>query len=130
MESMDPHGPRRFVVQHHELSAGGHWDLMLEGDAALATWQLAEPPNVAAGSPVSARRIGDHRKAYLDYEGPVSGGRGTVRIADAGRCEVMEAGSQVWRFRLDGRILRGTFELVRQGPDPQAWVLRRPAPPA
>ena len=30
----------RFVILHHRLAGGEHWDLMLEHGESLATWQL------------------------------------------------------------------------------------------
>lgn len=45
-----------------------------------------------------AERIGDHRLAYLDYTGPVSGGRGQVTRWDAGAYETIDAN----RIRLVG----------------------------
>lgn len=115
---------RRFVVLHHVLSAGSHWDLMLERCDTLVTWQLAAPPEVAAAGPTVAQRIADHRKAYLDYEGPVSGGRGSVRIADAGTCRILVEAPDEWRFELAGRILRGTFRLARQPENADRWLLQ------
>ncbi len=110
---MEPRQPRRFVVQYHDLSAGGHWDLMLEQDESLATWQLSAPPEVALDGPVAARRIADHRKAYLDYEGAVSGGRGRVQIADSGEYMTLKTDEGEWVVDLHGRILRGRFRLAR-----------------
>ena len=117
--------PRRFVVLFHDLSASAHWDLMIEAGEALATWQLSVPPEVAAASPTTACRIADHRKAYLEYEGPVSGERGSVRIADAGTCAVLSEMPEEWRLALEGRILRGTFRLIRTGAQPDAWRFQR-----
>jgi len=122
---MSSNEPRRFVVQLHDLSATRHWDLMVEAGEALATWQLAAPPEVAAGSPTHARRIADHRKTYLEYEGPVSGERGTVHIVDAGTCVVVAEGRAEWRLALKGRILRGVFRLVRMGRQPDEWLFQR-----
>src|SRR5262249_42830737 len=59
-----------------------HWDLMLECGEVLKTWRLAEAP--AQGQTVRAEAIADHRKLYLDYEGPVSGSRGKVKRWDGG----------------------------------------------
>jgi hypothetical protein len=102
-----------FVLLEHTLPDGIHWDLMVElpGRPLLATWRLAENPLTwRAGVP--AERIGDHRQAYLDYEGPVSDGRGEVRRLDRGPCDVLaddHAGS-LW-LRLAGARLAGVFEL-------------------
>jgi len=56
---------------------------MLEVGEHLQTWRLPTTPGSAPVT-MQAERIGDHRLAYLDYEGPVSGDRGTVARWDAG----------------------------------------------
>ena len=80
----------RYVILQHEMPAGHedrplHWDLMFEWHDSLRTWALACEPR--AGVEIAARRLSDHRLAYLDYEGPVSGDRGSVRRWDAGTYE-------------------------------------------
>jgi len=72
----------RYVILEHDAADGRHWDFMLAGGEALATWALAERPDAAG--PVAARSLADHRVAYLDYEGPISGGRGSVTRWDQG----------------------------------------------
>jgi hypothetical protein len=86
---------------------------MIEQGEVLATWQLLADPMPRPEREIPARRIGAHRKAYLEYEGPVSGGRGHVRRVAAGTCEVSEAGDQRWRMKLHGGDWVGKFELVR-----------------
>jgi hypothetical protein len=71
----------RFVLLEHDWPRR-HWDLMLEAGGVLRTWRLAEPPT--PGKDIQAEPIADHRNAYLDYEGPVSGNRGTVTRCDQG----------------------------------------------
>src|SRR5215472_14006343 len=71
----------RFVILEHDHPEL-HWDLMLEAGAVLRTWRLATPPQPA--QVVQAAASFDHRLDYLDYEGPISGGRGSVRRWDAG----------------------------------------------
>ena len=72
----------RFVILEHDHPFL-HWDLMLEAGAVLQTWRLAAAPDVGV-APIEATALGDHRALYLDYEGPVSGKRGTVKRWDAG----------------------------------------------
>ena len=76
----------RYVVLRHETPPGAerteHWDWMFEAAESLATWAVERLPT--DGSDVAAERLPDHRKAYLDYEGPISGGRGDVRRWDEG----------------------------------------------
>jgi len=84
----------RFVLLRHEVPGdfprGSHWDLLLERDEACWTWALEElPRGFAEGegpATVSALRLKDHRKHYLQYEGPVTGDRGTVRQVLSGHC--------------------------------------------
>jgi DNA polymerase Ligase (LigD) len=75
--------PRYVILEHDHPFL--HWDLMLEYGPALRTWRLLAPP--CPGKTVAAEAIGDHRRAYLDYEGPVSGGRGVVIRWDWGTFE-------------------------------------------
>ena len=107
----------RFVILRHEGSAeykpGVHWDLMLERDGRLRTWALAELP--AADREIDAERLPDHRLAYLDYEGPVSGNRGTVRRIDAGQFEIVSESPDEWIVALVGQDYRGRLSLRRSG---------------
>ena len=74
--------------------------------------------------PIRATAIVDHRKAYLDYEGPVSRDRGYVARVDGGTYRLVERTAQRWVFELDGRVLRGRFCLVRSDDDSRdEWVL-------
>jgi len=71
----------RFVILHHDHPVP-HWDLFLEAGAVLKAWRLFAEPRPDADIPAEANS--DHRLPYLDYEGPVSGGRGTVTRVQAG----------------------------------------------
>ncbi|WP_439626513.1 DNA polymerase ligase N-terminal domain-containing protein [Gemmata sp.] len=71
----------RFVILAHDWPTP-HWDLLLEAGPVLRAWRLLAEP--AAGRAVPAEPNADHRLHYLDYEGPVTGGRGTVTRWDAG----------------------------------------------
>jgi len=66
----------RFVILEHNHPSL-HWDFLLETGPKAATWRLAQCPQ--PGLSIDAERIADHRLFYLDYEGPVSGGRGEVQ---------------------------------------------------
>jgi hypothetical protein len=112
----------RFVVLEHDHPEL-HWDLMLETGDVLRTWRLLRPPDTL-GESIDAIAIGDHRKAYLDYEGPVSGGRGHVKRWDAGeyRSTASQTGLELF---FEGKRLRGA---ARMCPDKDpAWRFRRDA---
>lgn len=107
----------RFVVLRHNAPRGLHWDLMLEAAGALRTWALSAEPR--CGATVAAEVLADHRLAYLDYEGPVAGDRGTVRRFDAGDYEVLEPCGDVPRIRLAGEALTCVAELHADPSDAQ-----------
>lgn len=114
----------RFVVQHHTGYGPEHWDLMLEHGDALATWALQACPGPDTPDPIPARRLPDHRKAYLDYEGPVSRGRGTVRIFDRGTYTTCARTPDCWVVELAGSVLAGRYRLQRStGTD--EWCFQR-----
>jgi hypothetical protein len=107
----------RFVVLEHDHPTL-HWDFMLERGPSLRTWRLAAPP--AAGVLIAAEPIGDHRPAYLEFEGTVRGDRGRVVRWDHGTFAWLEANAERVVVRLEGTKLRGVFRLERQ--TGQGWV--------
>ena len=119
----------RFVLLEHRRD-GVHWDFMLEAGASLRTWAFDAP--IIPDIPMPARALPDHRAAYLDYEGPVSGDRGTVRRIDRGNYASITWTPDLIRVRLDGDQLRGIVELRRPagaaeavGPAAWAFLMRR-----
>ncbi len=80
---IDPTLHGRFVVLFHSgiedaehRTANDHWDLMFECGEVLLSWAVEEMPS--RGKLLNAIRLTDHRLAYLEYEGPISGNRGSV----------------------------------------------------
>jgi hypothetical protein len=100
----------RFVVLIHD-SPVLHWDFMLEKEAALRTWRLSRSP--CEPGPIAAEPLADHRLAYLDYEGPVSGNRGTVRRFDRGEYTFVEETDRVVVVELRGGVLVGRATVER-----------------
>jgi len=99
---------RRFVILSHDHPFP-HFDLMLEAEAKLRTWRLLGAPTDARD--IRAESLGDHRIDYLEYEGPVSGGRGHVHRWDAGNFEICEQSPGKLIVQLVGVRCRGTGEL-------------------
>jgi len=106
--------PPRFAVLEHSWN-GVHWDFLLQRDGALRTWALDGIPSL--GVERLARPLADHRLLYLDYEGPIPGGRGSVRRVDGGEYEELEWGEARIRVRLRGRQLVGEALLTRRPRD-------------
>lgn len=115
---------RRFVVLFHVCREGDHYDLMIENGETLATWKLNSPPEQAVRDAVQAFRIGEHRRLYLDYEGPISGNRGDVRQYDSGQCQVISL-DECWQVQFEGKHLSGWFELRHMDQSSGDWELRR-----
>lgn len=99
----------RFVILEHDHPFL-HWDLMLEVELGLRTWRLMAPP--APGQGGDAEPLGNHRKYYLDYEGPVSGGRGEVRRWDAGEFLWLIDEPDRVQVELAGEKFRGMLTFV------------------
>jgi hypothetical protein len=105
----------RFVILQHDHPVL-HWDLMLQAGECLRTWRLAGPPG--PGSSVAAEPSFDHRLLYLDYEGPVSGGRGRVQRWDHGTFAWVQQREDLVLVDLCGERLQGRLRLQRDG---DAW---------
>ncbi len=94
----------RFVILIHDHPFL-HWDFLLEDGDRCRTWRLLVDPEFSTCD-FPAEGISDHRLKYLDYEGPISGERGSVTQWDCGTfqwrvnqpeaCEVILSG-QRWR---------------------------------
>ena len=97
----------RFAVLTHDHPYL-HWDFLLEAGGALRAWRLAAPPAHA----IDATALPDHRLMYLDYEGPVGGGRGTVTRWDGGTYAVERWGPERIELILDGDQICGPIRLV------------------
>lgn len=78
--------PLRWAALHHQGVPEPHYDLLFETatGSALATWRAERWP-IQSGDYLV--RIADHRAVYLEYEGPVSGDRGTVQRVASGQCQ-------------------------------------------
>ncbi|MCR4412579.1 MAG: hypothetical protein NUV77_09170 [Thermoguttaceae bacterium] len=112
----------RFVILRHESPRGLHWDLMIQTGPALSTWALTEEP--VSGRAIDAEALADHRLAYLDYEGPIAGGRGTVARWDRGDCDIECQDETHVVVELRGTKLSGRATLARC-PEPCArWTFR------
>jgi hypothetical protein len=112
--------PRFVVLQHDHPFL--HWDLMLETGASLRTWRLEATP--CADVVIAATALGEHRLAYLDYEGPVSGNRGKVVRWDRGTYVLLEDADDKVVVELDGQILNGTATLTPMDGDRWAITVR------
>ncbi|MBI5864112.1 MAG: hypothetical protein HZB38_06360 [Planctomycetes bacterium] len=102
-----------FALLEHTTADGVHWAFLLEAPSQplLLTWRLTKNPLEHAG-PIDAERIQDHRPIYLEFEGELTGGRGVVRRLDRGGAMLLEKVEDRLRVRLNGRRMRGLFQIT------------------
>ncbi|MGA2033769.1 MAG: DNA polymerase ligase N-terminal domain-containing protein [Thermoguttaceae bacterium] len=102
----------RFTILRHDNPQGLHWDLLLETGPVLKTWALPQPPE--PGAEMIATALPDHRPLYLDYQGPISQGRGTVSRWDRGTWQGQLDSSGQWSIDLAGERFcgRASFQAV------------------
>jgi hypothetical protein len=105
-----------------EFKPGVHWDLMLEVDGGLRTWELEAPPS--EGFAIRATAIALHRLDYLDYEGPVSANRGSVRRWDSGTYEVLRETADLLVLAIRGERASGRLSLQRDDHDDGMWLVQ------
>jgi len=99
--------PRFAILTHDHPTL--HWDFLLENGAACRTWRLIKAPDTPGEIPAEA--IADHRLLYLDYEGPISGDRGTVTQWDAGTFDWLSNDGDRVEVQLAGQRLTGLTRL-------------------
>jgi len=90
----------------HTLPDGTfHFDWMIAAaigaEANLITFRLPRRiDDLAAGEEVLATPLGLHRRAYLEYEGPVSGDRGFVKRVTRGEVRTVRRDDREWRLEV------------------------------
>ena len=109
----------RFALLIHDGPRGLHYDFFLEAGQTLKTWALPHLPE--PGAAFSCEALADHRSIYLDYEGPISGGRGTVSRWDGGDYEAEAWSDNEVIVQLAGSKISGRIELRRQGDSGGQW---------
>lgn len=91
----------------HELPDGtGHIDWLLAQDSQglqpLISFRLQKPLHeFAEGESAAAVRIADHRPVYLDYEGRISGNRGSVSRVGRGSIHFWDrSDDRLWELEI------------------------------
>ncbi len=114
----------QFVLLEHVWD-GVHYDFMLEAwpGGPLKTWAI--DTEVVPDRDLPAKSLPDHRAAYLDFEGAISGGRGIVKRIDRGEYEVVEWTDESVRVRIKEGQICGEVALWKvRGEETSAWIFR------
>ena len=86
----------RFVILRHDIGPGldrtsqSHFDWMFQVDDRLKTWATATIDRFDRAITMDADRLADHRVAYLEYQGALSGDRGRVTRVRSGQFTIVE----------------------------------------
>ncbi len=120
-----------FVVHHH-FARKEHFDLRLEMNGVLKSWAVPKEPASEKGIKRLAIRVEDHALEYAKFQGVIAEGygKGTVKIWDKGRYELIDRKPDKIVFLLKGKKLKGEYVLVKfrarteKGKE-KAWLLFR-----
>ncbi|ASV87857.1 DNA ligase D, 3'-phosphoesterase domain (plasmid) [Ochrobactrum quorumnocens] len=116
----------RFVIQKHAATRL-HYDLRIELDGGFKSCAVTKGPSLDPHDKRLAVEVEDHPLDYGDFEGTIPKGQyggGTVMIWDRGYWEpegnanpkqALAKGD--FKFKLEGKRLRGSFVLVRMRND-------------
>jgi hypothetical protein len=109
--------PLRYVVLFHEGFGEPHYDVMFESsaEASLITFRA---PTWPPKSGDRWTRLGEHRRMYLDYQGPVSKDRGTVRRITSGTHTDLGDRDGVFGCTLETSV---ELDLIKDSPE--EWLL-------
>lgn len=105
MKSQEGDGLQSVVLLHTLPDDSSHLDWMLEfprDSQRLITFRCPTGTDLFRAGGFQAERLDDHRRAYLVYEGAVSGGRGHVNRLARFELEVVEIAANLVRLMVFG----------------------------
>jgi hypothetical protein len=107
----------QYVILRHDGIDEPHFDLMFESapGSSLNTWRS---PRWPIDRPTPLVPLGDHRREYLEFEGPVSGNRGHVTRVERGQFNRLAGSEPAFRITLERGI---ELEISRHG---DQWLAR------
>jgi len=117
---------RIFVVQEHHATHL-HWDFRLEVNRALKSWAIPKQPPIRVGLKRLAIETEDHSLKYANFEGEIKEGygKGTVKIWDKGKYELLDEKPKKIVFELFGNKLKGKYVLIKTNYNKKGWLLFR-----
>lgn len=101
---INPPAELRYAVLRHDGIPDPHFDLLIETSpgSPLATWRCPVWPITER---TQLTRLKDHRLLYLDFEGQLTGNRGSVHRIEAGICQLDIGPDAQWTLQLVHRRL-------------------------
>ncbi len=118
-----------FVVHEHDARKL-HYDLRLEmgSPPVLKSWAVPKEPPVESGIKRLAIQVEDHAMEYAKFHGTIEEGygKGTVKIWDKGKYELVDKKPDKIIFVIHGKKLKGEYVLLRFKTDKKnTWLFFR-----
>ena len=112
----------RFVIQEHNAS-NLHWDFRLEIDGVLRSWAVPKGVPTQPGIKRLAVSVEDHPLDWLNFKGTIKEGygKGTVKIWDSGKYEMVDEYPNKIEFDLEGRKCKGQYTMIKYKPG--KWLI-------
>jgi len=117
-----------FVVHEHNATHL-HWDLRLQIGSVLKSWALPKQPPRTTGIKRLAIEVEDHLLSYAVFEGEIKEGygKGTVKIWDRGKYELIYRDNEKIEVIFQGIILKGKYILIKtnfgeENPKQKSWL--------
>ena len=108
----------RFAILQHDYPTL-HWDIFLQEGNRLLSWRGDHHGHFLNGGLVV--QTDDHRLVYLDYQGPLTGQRGTVRRIDGGALAWKHRGEHEFIAEIKGQRWQGLLRLKKI--DETRWLV-------
>ena len=112
----------RFVVLAHDWPEP-HLDLFLDAGGSLRAWKL--PANFSPYTAATILPNTSHRRFYLDFEGELTGERGSVLRWDHGEYQWIEESAELIRANFAGQRLSGVHEWISTASS--NWIFQKAA---
>ncbi|MCC6228949.1 MAG: hypothetical protein IT432_06965 [Phycisphaerales bacterium] len=122
--STPPKSVPSVILRHDTPDGGWHFDWMILLECGrLMTFRVVERPDEAHR--FAGVRLADHRVAYLDYEGEISGGRGRVTRVARGQVRLTEVNHE--RVVVEGEFAGASMQWTGTRAQGDSWVFERRA---
>ena len=105
----------KYIIHYH-LTAINHYDLMLEKNNTLLTWQIPQNLflNFLAEKKIKIKQIKNHRLKYLTHQGFIRTGQGFLEKYDEGKYQIKSWTDQKKIITITGKKIKGQITIEQK----------------